>query len=311
MPDSGRTFWKGHLRLALVSIPVRLVTAERAASEIRFHQVDKISKQRIRYMKVAPGRGEVPKEDIVSAYEFEPGNYVFMEEEELDQLKLSSRHTIELSRFVDADEIDPLYFDRPYFLLPDGEVAEEGYRVVRDALFASHKVGIGQLALRGRENLVALFPDVEGRGLIVQTLRYQNELKDAGEIFSSLGKETPRADMVRMAEDLIKARSEPFDPSMFKNHYAQAVRELVQAKLNKGENVPVEEHVERGAKVLDFMEALKRSVGATRGAETNEEAARDGRESARRTEEPPRKATSKSASRAPAKKASRPAKRRA
>ena len=261
MPDPSRSFWKGYLRLALVSIPVRLVSAERASAEIKFHQVDRISKQRIRYAKTAPGRGEVAKEDIATAYEFEPGNYVFIEEDELEALRLPSRHAIELTQFVDAADIDPLFFDRPYYLLPDGEVAEEGYRVLRDALHESRKVGIGQLTLRGRENLVALFPDSQDRGLIVQTLRYAGELKDAGEIFSGLGREKPRTDMVRMAEDLIRARSEAFEPKKFKNHYAQALRELVDVKLQKGEHVPVEKHVERGAKILDFMEALKRSIG--------------------------------------------------
>jgi DNA end-binding protein Ku len=265
MAESARTFWKGHLRLALVSIPVRLVAAEKAESEIRFHQVDRNSKQRIRYLKVAPGKGEVKKEDIVLAYEVEPGNYVFMEDEELDTLKLSSRHTIELSQFVDADEIEPLYFNRPYYVLPDGEVAEEGYRVLRDALWSKRKVGVGQLTLRGRENLVALFPIGDGQGLVLDTLRYESELKNADDIFSSLGRERPREDMVQMAEDLIERRSEPFDAAKFRNHYAEALRDLVKAKLGRGETVPVEEQAEPGAKVLDFMEALKRSVAASGG----------------------------------------------
>ncbi len=298
MPDSSRSFWKGYLRLALVSIPVRLVSAERAGTEIKFHQVDRVSKQRIRYVKSAPGRGEVAKEDIATAYEFEPGNYVFLEEDELQALKLPSRHTIELIQFVDGAQIDPLYFDRPYYLLPDGEIAEEGYRVLRDALYESRKLGIGQLTLRGRENLVALFPDAKDRGLIVQTLRYEAELKDAGDIFSGLLQQKPRPDMVQMAEDLIRARSEAFDPKKFKNHYAQALRELVGAKLEKGEHVPVEEHVERGAKILDFMEALKRSVGALA--------------SSPETPEPQRRpARSKSPGKSPQRKPARPARKRA
>jgi DNA end-binding protein Ku len=268
MATSARSFWKGYLRLALVSIPVRLVAAEKAESEIRFHQVDRNSKQRIRYLKVAPGKGEVKSEDIVLAYEVEPGNYVFMEDEELDSLKLSSRHTIELSQFVDADEIEPLYFNRPYFVLPDGEVAEEGYRVLRDALWSKHKVGIGQLTLRGRENLIALFPVADGQGLVVDTLRYESELKNAQEIFAPLGREKPRADMVQMAEDLIERRSEPFDAAKFRNHYAEALRQLVKEKLGRGETIPVEEQAEPGAKVLDFMEALKRSVASSGGGET-------------------------------------------
>ncbi len=302
MAESARTFWKGHLRLALVSIPVRLVAAEKAESEIRFHQVDRNSKQRIRYLKVAPGKGEVKKEDIVLGYEVEPGNYVFMEDEELDSLKLSSRHTIELAQFVDADEIEPVYFNRPYYVLPDGEVAEEGYRVLRDALWAKHKVGIGQLTLRGREHLVALYPTGEGQGLALDTLRYESELKDADDIFSGIGREKPREDMVQMAEDLIERRSEPFDAAKFRNHYAEALRALVKAKLGRGETVPVEEQVEPGAKVLDFMEALKRSVAASGGGEAPEPPKKG---------KPPTKKASASKSGKPAKSAKAPARRRA
>jgi len=295
MAESARTFWKGHLRLALVSIPVRLVAAEKSEAGVRFHQVDRNSKQRIRYLKVAPGKGEVKKEDIVLGYEVEPGNYVFMEDEELDALKLSSRHTVELTQFVDADEIEPLYFSRPYYVLPDGEVAEEGYRVLRDALWAKHKVGVGQLTLRGREHLVALYPTSEGQGLALDTLRYESDLKDAADIFSSLGREKPRADMVQMAEDLIERRSEPFDASKFRNHYAEALRELVKAKLGRGETVPVEEQVEPGAKVLDFMEALKRSVAAGGGGEAPPEPPKRGKAPAKKAPA----AKSAKASRAP------------
>lgn len=302
MAESARTFWKGYLRLALVSIPVRLVAAEKAESEIRFHQVDRNSKQRIRYLKVAPGKGEVKKEDIVLGYEVEPGNYVFMEDEELDSLKLSTRHTIDLLQFVEADEIEPLYFNRPYYVLPDGEVAEDGYRVLRDALWAKHKVGIGQLTLRGREHLVALFPMGEGQGLVLDTLRYDSELKNADDIFSTIGREKPREDMVQMAEDLIERRSEPFDPAKFRNHYAEALRELVKAKLGRGETVPVEEQVEPGAKVLDFMEALKRSVAASGGG--GDEAPPEPPKKGRRTPSPPAKkapaAKSSKAAKAPA-----------
>lgn len=293
MPESSRSFWKGHLRLALVSIPVRLVAAERPESEIRLHQIDRVSKQRIRYLKVAPGKGEVKKEDIVSAYEVEPGNYVFLEEEELDALRLASRHTIELSQFVASDEINPIYFDRPYFVLPDGEAAEEGYRVLRDALYAKRRTGVGQLTLRGRENLIALFADDEGQGLILQTLRYEAELKDEAEIFSGIGREKTRADMVRMAEELIDSRMAAFDPGKFKNHYAAALRELVDAKLSKGLSVPVEEEQAPGAKVLDFMEALKRSVGAGAKPEPPRSAPPTKKAGSRTPAKPPRKSAAK------------------
>src|SRR5262245_11310371 len=127
-----RTFWKGSLRLALVSIPVRLMTATEREKEINLHQVHRESQTRIGSEKVAPGIGPFEQEDIVRGYEVEPGEYVLLEDEELEHLKLSTRHTIELVQFVDHCEIDPLYFERPYYVLPDGEDAEEGYRVIRD-----------------------------------------------------------------------------------------------------------------------------------------------------------------------------------
>ena len=258
MAEYVRTFWKGHLRLALVSIPIRLVTAEKAEAEIHFHQVDRQSKKRIKYIKVVPGKGEIKKEDIATAYEAEPGNYVFMDDADLENLKLKSRQVVELTQFVNASEIDPLYFDRPYYVLPDGEAAEEGYRVIRDALKLSKKVGIGQLTLRGKENLVALFPG--GKGLVLDTLRYQNELKDADEAFSAVKSTPAREDMMEMAADLIERRTESFDPSKYKNHYAEALRKLVDSKLSKGQTVAVEENDEQSDKVIDFMDALKRSV---------------------------------------------------
>ena len=264
MVEQVRTFWKGHLRLALVSIPIRLVTAEKSESEIHFHQVDRQSKKRIKYIKTVPGKGEIKKENIALAYEIEPGNYVFMDDEDLDKLKLKSRQVVELTQFVDADEIDPLYFERPYYVLPDGEAAEEGYRVIRDALRASKKVGIGQLTLRGKEDLVALYPG--GNGLVLDTLRYESEIKDADEIFSGIKTSEARKDMMDMAEDLVKRRSEAFDASKFKNHYAEALRALVKSKVSQGKNVAVEENDQSETKVIDFMEALKRSV-AGKGAD--------------------------------------------
>ena len=258
MAENIRTFWKGYLRLALVAIPVRLVSAERSEATPRFHQIDRKSKQRIRYVKVAAGDKKVANEDIVMGYEVEPGNYVLLEKGELDAVRLETRHTIELTQFVDANDVDPLYFERPYFLLPDGDVAEEGYLVIHSALRAAKKVAIGQLTLRGRENLVALY--ASGKGLVLDTLRYDNEIRDADDVFSSLGKQKPRADMLNMAEQLIESRSQSFDPSSFKNHYAEALRDLVKRKVESGGSVPVEDEAAPGAKVIDFMDALKRSL---------------------------------------------------
>ena len=288
MAESVRTFWKGYLRLALVAIPIRLVTAEKSEATPRFHQIDRKSGQRIRYLKVVPGKGEVQREDIVSGYEVEPGNYVLIENEELDAVKLETRHTIELTQFVDVCEIDPLYFERPYYVLPDGDVAEEGYGVIRDALKASRKAAIGQLTLRGRENLVALYPG--GAGLVLDTLRYESEIKDADDVFSSIKRKPARSDMLAMAEQLIESRSEPFDLSRFTNHYTAALRELVRTKLETGRIVTPEETEPRGAQVLDFMEALKRSLGRGAGRPSHEE------------DQPPRRGARASVKKAPPKK---------
>lgn len=260
MAERTRTFWKGYLRLALVTIPVRMMTATRADTAFHFHQIDRKSKQRIRYQKVVPGKGVVPPEDIVSGYEVEPGNYVLFEGEELDALKLETRHTIELTQFVNHCEIDPLYFDKPYYLLPDGDMAEEGYRVVRDALREEKKVGIGQLTLRGKENLVAL--QASGAGLLLETLRYEKEVKEADEVFTDIGTGTMRADMVTMAKSLIQQHSAKFDPSKYKNHYTEALRDFVQTRLKTGDVVAIDEanDAPKTGQVVDFMEALKRSL---------------------------------------------------
>jgi DNA end-binding protein Ku len=258
---TARSFWKGHLRLALVTIPIRLVSATASEDKIALHQVDRKSKQRIRYQKVAGDTGKVvPQSDIVQGYELDDGSYVLFEPNELDKLKLETRHTIELTEFVDACSIDPLYFDNPYYVLPDGDVAEEGYRVIRDALKASKKYGVGQLTMRGRENLIAMKPS--GEGLMVETLRYANEVRDADDVFSEIGTGKLRPELIDMAKQLIEERARKFNPAEFKNHYAEALRRLVKEKVEGGESTEVGGGDEKvsGGTVIDFMDALRRST---------------------------------------------------
>jgi DNA end-binding protein Ku len=262
MASAPRSFWKGHLRLSLVTIPIRLVSAASSEEKLALHQVDRHSKSRIRYQKVAADTGKiVPQEDIVQGYEVEPGQYVLLDDDALDALKLDTRHTLELTQFVDACSIDPLYFDRPYYVLPDGDVAEEGYRVIRDALRAAKKYAVGQLTMRGRENLVALKPC--GQGLLLETLRYENEIKDADEVFAGIASTKLRPELLEMAKELITARSSNFEPQAFQNHYAKALRDLVQSKLKGGEAVAVGGggDAPSGGTIIDFMDALRRSTG--------------------------------------------------
>lgn len=303
-----RTFWKGHLRLALVTIPIRLVSATSSDEKVTFNQVDRKTKQRIRYKKTAgEGGREVSSADIVQGFEVEPGNYVLFEPDELDALKLSTRHTVELTQFVDADSIDPMYFDKPYYIVPDGEVAEEGYCVIRDALRKANKYGIGQIAMRGRENLVALKP--LGNGLMLETLRYDSEIRDADDVFSGIGVQQFRPGLIEMAEQLIEERSTEFDPSAYSDHYADAVRDLVKTKLEGGEAVPVGggEEAPTGGTVIDFMEALKRSVEKKPGKEKAKTAPKRAAASSKRDPVKRAKATEKPSGRSAKPKSKSPA----
>ena len=298
MAAAARSFWKGYLRLALVTIPVRLVSAASSEAAVHLHQVDRKTKQRIRYQKVTSESGVVVKQDdIVSGVEVEPGKYVLIDEAEIAALKLESRHTIELLEFVDAGEIEALYFERPYYVLPDGEMAEEGYRVIRDALRATGKCGVGQLTMRGRENLIALMP--AGDGLAVITLRYENELKDAHKVFSDIGHGQSKPELVAMAKKLIEERSSDFDAHEYRDHYAEALREMVKSKQQGGDAVAVagSRDNEPSATVIDFMEALKKSV-AKSGAKA-EPAGKS-----KRTADKPSKAAAASARREPVKRSS-------
>lgn len=260
-----RSFWKGHLRLALVTIPIRLVSATASEDKIALHQVDRKSRQRIRYQKIAGESGKVvPQQDIVQGYELDDGSYVLFESDELDNLKLTTRHTVELTQFVDAGSINTMYFDNPYYVLPDGEVAEEGYRIIRDALRASKRIGIGQLTIRGRENLIALQPLEDG--LMLETLRYEAELRKPEDVFSGIGKSKLRPELIDMAKQLISERTKPFDAGDFSNHYADALRKLVKEKVEGGEQIEVSggDDTHSGSTVIDFMEALRRSTAATK-----------------------------------------------
>jgi len=260
MPPA-RAYWTGQIRLSLVSIPVDLHAATRSAAKIAFHQIHKPSGKRIRYEKVVPGIGAVDTDEILKGYEYQRGNYVLLEDEELDAVKLESKKTLELSQFVDVCEIDPIYFDRPYFVVPQDELAEDAYRVLRDSLRQARKIGLGQLAIRGREYIAALKPC--GKGMLVETLRFENEIRKADSFFKDIGSRAADKDALSLAKEIIERKSAPFDPSAFKDHYAAALRELVERKIKaKGARVTVEPEEKRpqGANVIDLMSALKRSL---------------------------------------------------
>jgi DNA end-binding protein Ku len=252
-----RAFWTGNLRLSLVTIPVRLYPATSTERRIELHQIHEPSGKRIRYQKVAPGVGPVENEEITKGFEYEKGKYVLLDQKEIDELKLESKQTIELVRFVDASAIDPRYFEKPYYLLPDGDVAEEGYVIMQKALKQTSKIGVGQLILRGQGNIVALKPC--GRGLLLEILRHANEVKSADRFFEEVPEVKVDKEALELAVELIGRKSGAFEPEKFKDEYTEAVWELINAKLEH--RAPSIITGEPGtAKVINIMDALKKSV---------------------------------------------------
>jgi DNA end-binding protein Ku len=269
---AARAYWQGQIRLALVSIPVQVFSATKSGSRISFNQIHKPSGKRIRYEKVVPGVGPVAPEDIVKGYEVEKGKYVLITDEEIDNVKLEAKRTIDLIQFVDEDAIDSVYFDKPYFVSPEeDQVSGEAYVVLRDALKATKKIGIGHIVARGHSNLVALRPN--GKGLMIETLRYADEIQKADVFFTEVPAAKPDKELLSLAEELIERKAKPFDPKAFQDPYEAALKELIDAKMANRPPESIDEP-QIGAKVIDLMEALKRSVGGkTRAAAPKKAAA--------------------------------------
>lgn len=253
-----RAYWRGHVRLALVHFPVRLHAAVTGANKISLNMIHEPTGRRIHYQTVAEDVGPVDKSEIVKGYEVGKNRYVTLEDEDLAKLKLESRHTIDLVQFVDARDIDAIYYDRPYFMTPDGDLAEEAYCVIRDALRESGRVALGQVVLSGREKLVAIKPC--GRGLLLETLRYAEDLREAEEYFGSIATATGDPDQVDMARALIDAKTKAFDPGAFTDRYQDGLRELIAAKTAGEEITEVAADSGRAGNVVNLMEALKASL---------------------------------------------------
>ena len=261
---AARAYWQGQIRLALVSIPVELYSATKTGSKISFNQIHEPSGKRISYEKVVPGIGPVDKDEIIRGYEVGKGSYVLLEDAEIDAVKIESRRTLELVQFVDAHEIDPLYFERPYYVAPQDELAEEAFVVLREALRRAKKVALGQLSVRGSEKLVAIKPC--GKGLLLETLRYADEVREGQAFFDEISDAKPKKELLDLATTLIDQKTAPFDAGEFEDRYSEALRGLIEKKrkAKSGESVieDVDEPGEgRGGNVVDLMAALKKSVG--------------------------------------------------
>lgn len=258
---AARPYWKGQIRLALVSIPVEIYSATRSGATVAFNQIHKPSGKRIHYEKVVEGIGPVDVEDIVKGFQYAKDEYVLLDEKEIEGLKLESKKTLELTQFVPMEDIDMIYFEKPYYVVPADELAEEAFIVLREALRQSRKIGLGQLAMRGREYVVSI--KACGRGMVMETLRYADEVVKAQSYFRDIADDKPDADLLDLATTLIEKKSGKFDASEFHDRYVDALKELIERK-KKGKTLNIEDDDERparGGNVVDLMAALKKSLG--------------------------------------------------
>jgi DNA end-binding protein Ku len=285
-----RPYWSGQVTISLVSFGVKLFVATEAKSQISFHQIDRRTGERVRHQKVlasavengadeaAPQDAVVSKGEIVKGYEYSKGHYVTIEPEELAHLRVPSKHTMEVAQFVNEDEIDPEFYEKPYFVVPENEAQTEAFLTVRKALQETKKVAITKIAFAGREHIVALAPGgkagrsdtEETGGMMAYTLRYAAELRKPAEYFADIKHHSIDKESLDLAKELIKRRSGKFDPEKFVDGYEVAVKELVDAKLK---HLPIPKDVEpepHRSKVINLMDALRKSV--TGGAAANQTA---------------------------------------
>jgi DNA end-binding protein Ku len=260
---AARAYWQGQIRLALVSIPVEIYPATKSGATISFKQIHEPTGKPIHYEKVVTGVGPIDKDEIMKGYEVSKGEFVLLDQDEIDAVKLESKKTLELTQFVDADEIDVLYYEKPYFVVPADDLAEEAFIVLREALRRARKVGLGQLALRGREYVVSLKPC--GRGMVLETLRYADEVHRAQTYFREIPDDKPDAELLDLAEALIAKKTGEFDPKVFKDRYVDALHGLIERKRKAKGGAKIIEDKEggapsRGSNVVDLMAALKKSM---------------------------------------------------
>jgi DNA end-binding protein Ku len=241
---------------------VRLYSATTEKKRIHFHRIHEPSGERVRYQSVVPGLGPVDSSEIVKGYEYQKGRYVAVEPDDLEKLRLATTDTIDIAEFVDANDVGLVYVDSPYYLVPDGSLAEDGYRVIRDSLRDSGKAAIGQVVINARERGVAIRP--YGKGLLVNARRFPEEMRAADEFFAAIPDEPAAGDELEMMEQIIARRTRKFELGKFVDHYQAALKELIDEKL--AGRLPDHPSERKPAQVINLMDALKRSL-AERGAE--------------------------------------------
>ena len=251
-----RPTWQGHLKLSLVTCPVALYTAVNAGGDVHFNLINPKTNNRIRMITTDPETGPIDRSDLVKGYEVEKGKYVLVSDEEIKSVRLESTRTIDIERFVPADEIDRIYWDHPYYLAPDGKLAQEAFAVIREAMTRSGQIALGRVVLSTRERLLALEP--RGKGIVATSLRTEDEVREPREIFSQIADVKPDAAMIDIAERIIEQQEGPFDPSQFVDHYEKALKALI-AEKQKGHK-PVAAPEPEDTNVVDLMSALRASL---------------------------------------------------
>jgi DNA end-binding protein Ku len=253
-----RAYWKGSLKLSLVSCPVALYPASTSVEKTRFHMINKETGNRLKQQMVDAGTGDVVESDQKGrGYELKKGEYVEVEKEELEAVQIESNHTIDIDSFVPSDEIDKRYLDHPYYIVPDGKAGIDAFAVIRDAMKDQGRVALARIVLTSREHVIAIEP--LGKGLVGTTLRYPYELRDEGDYFDNIKSPKISKDMVELAGHILDTKAAHFDPSKFKDEYENALKALVRRKAS-GKTIKVAERENKPDNVINLMDALKASL---------------------------------------------------
>lgn len=275
-----RPSWRGHLKLSLVTCPVALYNAITPAGDVHFHLINPDTKHRVKSVVIDATTDEIlDRKDLLKGYEFAKGKYVTLTKDEIDAVRLESTKTIDIEKFVPAEEIDRLYWDNPYYLVPDGKLAAEPFAVIREAMERTAQVALGRLVLSQRERLVALEP--RDKGIVATTLRSHDEVRDMQQFFDDIPSVRIDKEMVSVATKIMAQKQAQFDPSTFKDRYENALRDLIKRKQKGEDVVEAEEPETEESNVIDLMQALQESL-KKRGAAPKKRAAAASRKRAPR-----------------------------
>jgi Ku protein len=255
---ASRAYWKGYLKLSLVTCPVALFPASSKAQKTRFHQINKKTGHRLRQQMVDEATGRaVDSENKGRGYELTKGKFVEIEPEEIEAIEFENTHTIEIDKFVPEAEIDKRYYERPYYIVPDGKSGEEAFTVIRDAMKDKGRVALAGIIFANRQHILAIEP--WGKGMLGTTLRYDYEVRDEDEFFKGIGSHRVPKEMVSLASHILDSKAGSFDPAKFKDEYELALRKLVKRKA-AGKTIEAPDETEDRSNVVDLMEALRQSV---------------------------------------------------